>query len=95
MSTINATQSGSKTLLAHFHYVCKGNVPFQPGFDWTSETAQTMAQLDADQMAIIQSLLQDLKDKGKQYTKSLTVMKLKLNRNTSCRIEQCERGSLR
>jgi hypothetical protein len=34
MELIDAMNSGAKTLLAHFHILNKGNIPFQPDFDW-------------------------------------------------------------
>jgi hypothetical protein len=66
MTTINATQSRSKSLLAHFHYICKGNMPFQPGFDWASASALKMAQLDRDQVAFMEDFRQGLENNGKQ-----------------------------
>jgi len=46
---VRATNSGAKTILAHFHYCCKGQRPFRPEFDWTSAKTRRMARLDVEQ----------------------------------------------
>jgi hypothetical protein len=53
MPLLRATHSGAKTLLAHFHYICKGNMPWQVDFDWDSPTVRKMAELDNEQINIL------------------------------------------
>jgi hypothetical protein len=54
MPLVRASHSGAKTILAHFHYCCKGQEPFQPDFDWKSPQIQKMVQLDAEQIAFME-----------------------------------------
>jgi hypothetical protein len=54
MPLVRASHSGAKTILAHFHYCCKGQEPFQPGFNWKSPQIQKMVQLDAEQIAFME-----------------------------------------
>lgn len=49
MSLVRATNSGAKTILAHFHYCCKGQQPFGADFDWNAAKIRRMARLDAEQ----------------------------------------------
>jgi hypothetical protein len=49
MPLVRATNSGAKTILAHFHYCCKGQRPFRADFDWNSPKLRKMAHLDAEQ----------------------------------------------
>ena len=56
--------SGAKTLLAHFHYCCKGQQPFSPGFDWKSPDIQKMAQLNTEQSSFMAQYAQRVHDKG-------------------------------
>ena len=60
MNRVRAMHSGAKTLLAHFHYVCKGNFPFRQDFDWTLATNQRMAELDPEQLRFVQGLVDEL-----------------------------------
>ena len=49
MELVRASNSGAKTILAHFHYCYKGQQLFSQGFDWTSPKVRRMARLDAEQ----------------------------------------------
>jgi hypothetical protein len=49
MPLVRATNSGAKTILAHFHYCYKGQKLFTPKFDWTAPRVRRMARLDAEQ----------------------------------------------
>ena len=49
MPLVRATNSGAKTILAHFHYCYKGQQLFTPGFDWAAPRVRRMARLDAEQ----------------------------------------------
>ncbi|PMD19482.1 hypothetical protein NA56DRAFT_203203 [Hyaloscypha hepaticicola] len=53
MPIIRAILMGSKIILAHFHFCCKGQRPFSPGFDWESPGVKRMAQLDAAQIEFL------------------------------------------
>ncbi|KAH9883308.1 hypothetical protein F4778DRAFT_802686 [Xylariomycetidae sp. FL2044] len=50
MPIIRALHSSAKTILAHFHYVCKGQRPFSTDFDWNSPEMKRMAQVDDEQI---------------------------------------------
>lgn len=49
MPLVRATNSGAKTILAHFHYCYKGQQLFTAGFDWQAPRVRRMARLDAEQ----------------------------------------------
>ncbi|KAJ4286400.1 hypothetical protein N0V88_008023 [Collariella sp. IMI 366227] len=49
MPLVRATNSGAKTILAHFHYCYKGQQLFTQAFDWNSPRVRRMARLDAEQ----------------------------------------------
>ncbi|KAL1842470.1 hypothetical protein VTJ49DRAFT_5207 [Mycothermus thermophilus] len=49
MPLVRATNSGAKTILAHFHYCYKGQKLFSEGFDWNAPRARRMARLDPEQ----------------------------------------------
>ncbi|KAK2926409.1 hypothetical protein FoTM2_013275 [Fusarium oxysporum f. sp. vasinfectum] len=53
MPVINAIHSGAKTILAYFHYACKGQRPFSPEHDWSKDEANDTAHLDRDQIAFV------------------------------------------
>lgn len=65
MELVRATHSGAKTILAHFHYCCKGEYPFRPETDWNSPKIREMAQLDAEQAGFMASLAQQVQKRGK------------------------------
>jgi hypothetical protein len=65
MNLVRGALSGSKTLLAHFHYVCKGNFPFQSNFDWEAKNHKRMAQLDANQLEFVQEYAKQVQQKCK------------------------------
>ncbi|EXK76669.1 hypothetical protein FOQG_18594 [Fusarium oxysporum f. sp. raphani 54005] len=54
MPIINAIQSGAKTILAYFHYACKGQRPFSLDHDWNTDEAKKMAHLDDEQIAFLE-----------------------------------------
>lgn len=60
MNLIRSSHSGAKTLLAHFHYMCKGNLPFQQDFDWESPSHQRMAQLSTEQLDFIRRYVEEI-----------------------------------
>ncbi len=53
MPLVRATNSGAKTILAHFHYCYKGQQLFTAGFDWSAPRVRRMAKLDAEQSAFM------------------------------------------
>ncbi|KAJ4311707.1 hypothetical protein N0V84_010304 [Fusarium piperis] len=53
MPIIRAIHSGAKTILAHFHYACKGQRPFSMDHDWNSDEAKRMAHLDDEQIGFL------------------------------------------
>ncbi|KAK0644621.1 hypothetical protein B0T16DRAFT_332374 [Cercophora newfieldiana] len=53
MNLVRALNTSAKVLLAHFHYCCKGNVPFSKSFDWSSPVMRRMAALDPEQSAFM------------------------------------------
>ncbi|KAL9110183.1 MAG: hypothetical protein Q9227_005243 [Pyrenula ochraceoflavens] len=64
MPLVRATHSGAKTILAHFHYCCKGQRPFRPDFDWKSAKIRKMAQLDAEQCAFMERFHDQVQQKS-------------------------------
>jgi hypothetical protein len=50
MPLVRATNSGAKTILAHFHYCYKGQQLFTAGFNWSAPRVRRMAKLDAEQI---------------------------------------------
>ncbi|KAH6970653.1 hypothetical protein BKA56DRAFT_678627 [Ilyonectria sp. MPI-CAGE-AT-0026] len=58
MKLIRGYQIGAKVLLAHFHYVNKGNIQFQPSFNWNSPSNRRMAELTDTQIQFIQTFSQ-------------------------------------
>ena len=59
MHIIRAIHSGAKTILAYFHYICKGQRPFSPNTNWDSPELKKMAQLDEEQVRFLKQY-QDL-----------------------------------
>ena len=53
MPLVRATNSGAKTILAHFHYCYKGQQLFSEGFDWASPKVRRMARLDPEQTSFM------------------------------------------
>ncbi|KAK4176190.1 hypothetical protein QBC36DRAFT_311330 [Triangularia setosa] len=49
MPLVRATNSGAKTILAHFHYCYKGQQLFTEGFNWNAPRVRRMARLDREQ----------------------------------------------
>lgn len=64
MELIRGIHSGAKAILAHFHYSCKGNVPFSPNFDWDSKEAQRMAEINQEQIQFMMRLRVLARQKG-------------------------------
>ena len=64
MSLVRGIHSGAKAILAHFHWSCKGNVPFAADFDWNSKKAQSMANLNAEQAMFMVRLGHLARQKG-------------------------------
>jgi hypothetical protein len=71
MPLVRATNSGAKTILAHFHYCCKGNQPFGEKFDWNSAKIRRMARLDAEQSRFMASYRDRVIAKGKPHSEAL------------------------
>ncbi|KAK4182650.1 hypothetical protein QBC35DRAFT_478880 [Podospora australis] len=53
MPLVRATNSGAKTILAHFHYCYKGQRLFTEGFNWSSPRVRRMARLDPEQTSFM------------------------------------------
>jgi hypothetical protein len=64
MPIIRAIHSGAKTILAYFHYNCKGQRPFSPDFNWDSPGAKRMAQLDDKQIRFLKQYQDLVQRKG-------------------------------
>lgn len=60
MPLVRATHSGAKTILAHFHYGCKGQRPFREDFDWKAPQVRKMAQLDTEQSLFMERYKEQL-----------------------------------
>lgn len=71
MPLVRATNSGAKTILAHFHYCCKGQKPFGEGFDWNAPKIRKMARLDAEQSRFMASYRDRVIQKGAWLTTPL------------------------
>lgn len=63
MPLVRATHSGAKTILAHFHYCCKGQQPFHPDFDWATPQIRKMAQLDSEQIMFMEKIKERVNQK--------------------------------
>ena len=64
MPLVRATHSGAKTILAHFHYCCKGQQPFRPDFDWETPQIRKMAQLDSEQIMFMEKIKERINQNG-------------------------------
>lgn len=73
MSLIKDIHHGSRTLLAHFHHICKGQQPFE--LDWEqgpSATAlQGIAQLSNSEVSLMMILSTEIRGKGKYHPQLL------------------------
>ena len=65
MPLVRATNSGAKTILAHFHYCCKGQRPFGRDVDWESPKVQRMARLDPEQSAFMSACRDSAVSRGR------------------------------
>ena len=65
MPLVRATNSGAKTILAHFHYCYKGQRLFTKPFDWKSARVRKMARLDPEQTAFMAQCRDLVVEKGK------------------------------
>lgn len=65
MGLVNGTNSGAKTILAHYHYCCKGQKPFDESFNWALPKTRKMAKLDAEQSAFMLQCRSFVLGKGK------------------------------
>ncbi|KAI5455754.1 hypothetical protein BGZ63DRAFT_137383 [Mariannaea sp. PMI_226] len=72
MPIIRAIHSGAKTILAYFHYVCKGHRPFSLDHDWSTDEAKNMAQLDDEQIAFLKHYQLRIQDNVQVRTVSQT-----------------------
>ncbi len=64
MAAVRGYLSGAKTLLAHFHFVNKGHIPFEPNFDWTSPVNKRMADLTDEQIRFVQGVADEATRNG-------------------------------
>lgn len=71
MPLVRATNSGAKTILAHFHYCCKGNQPFGERFDWNAPKIRKMARLDAEQSRFMATYRDRVIAQGKPHIRPL------------------------
>jgi len=78
MPLVRETNSGAKTILAHFHYCCNGQKPFAASFDWTSPKLGRMAHLDSEQtefmMRYRDRILKKCKKKKEAYSSSSALL---------------------
>jgi hypothetical protein len=65
MPLVRATNSGAKTILAHFHYCYKGQQLFTTGFDWSAPRVRRMARLDPEQSGFMGQCRDVVVQKGK------------------------------
>ena len=65
MPVIRAIHSGAKTILAYFHYACKGQRPFSLGHDWDTDEAKNMADLDDEQITFLKHFQQQIQNNGR------------------------------
>lgn len=65
MNLVRRVNCGAKILLAHFRLICKGHVPFQKDFDWTSKNHENMALLKDSEMAFVARYIEKLQEKRK------------------------------
>ena len=73
MPIIRAIHSGAKTILAYFHYCCKGQMPFSPDFNWDSPGVKRMAQLDDEQIRFLRQYQDLVQQRGKCLLRFSTV----------------------
>ena len=64
MHIIRAIHSSAKTILAHFHYCCKGQRPFSSDANWNSAEMKRMAQLDDEQIRFLKQYRDLVRRKG-------------------------------
>lgn len=57
---------GANTILAYFHYCCKGYYPFST--DWNVDDTASMADLDLDQIQFIKRTTQHVQASGNTRT---------------------------
>lgn len=65
MPLVRATNSGAKTILAHFHYCYKGQQLFTEGFNWNAPRVRRMARLDKEQTDFMAQCRDIVVKKGK------------------------------
>lgn len=56
---------GANTILAHFHYCCKGQKPFNPEFSWDAASARKMAELNDKQLELLKRYQSLVEERGK------------------------------
>ena len=67
MPLVRATNSGAKTILAHFHYCYKGQQLFSEEFDWESPKVRRMARLDPEQTSFMAQCRNFVVEKGDKF----------------------------
>lgn len=70
MQLVRATNSGAKTILAHFHYCYKGQQLFKEGFDWRAPRVRRMARLDDEQTDFMSQCRDYVVRKGEQTNRN-------------------------
>lgn len=68
MPLVRATNSGAKTILAHFHYCYKGQQLFTKQFDWESPRVRRMAKLDPEQTSFMAQVRDLVVERGESPT---------------------------
>jgi len=67
MPLVRATNSGAKTILAHFHYCYKGQSLFAEGFNWNSPRVRRMARLDPEQTTFMSQCRDYVVKKSREF----------------------------
>ncbi|KAK7915282.1 hypothetical protein PG985_012985 [Apiospora marii] len=62
---LRSLHAGAKTLLAHFHYCCKGEVPFR--LDWSKELSIKSACLDPEQASYMERIVTAVQAEGPKW----------------------------
>ena len=90
MPIIRAIHSGAKTILAYFHYCCKGQQPFSSDSNWDSPEMKRMAQLDDEQIHFLKQYQDLVRRRGRWPLSSTSVLGVyvfaKMTQPPNCRL---------